>query len=128
MSEAAKIVEVFLEALGRRDLDAAQEFLGCGFRMIATGGHVFASLSEFVAFSKDRHKGAKKLIDSYDVIRDGEATIVYAIGSMSGTWNDGTKFDRVRYIDRFEVVYGKIVDMRIWSDLAEFRNKEKVIG
>jgi len=125
MSEAVKTVKAFLEALARRDLDAANEFLGSGFRMTVTGGHVFTSLREFAAFSNDRHKGAKKLTDCYDVIQDDDATIVYAMGSMAGTWNDGTTFAGVRYIDRFEVVYGNIVDMRVWSDMAEFRNKEK---
>ncbi len=124
MSEAVDTVKAFLDALGRRDLEAANGYLGNGFRMTVTGGHVFTSPGEFAAFSKGRHKGAKKLTDTYDVIPGDDATVVYAMGSMSGTWNDGTNFEGVRYIDRFEVAHGKIVDMRVWSDMAEFRPRE----
>ena len=124
MSDAEETVRAFLDALGRRDLDAANEHLGNGFRMIVTGGHVFTSPGEFAAFSKGRHKGAKKITDTYDIIQDADSTVVYAMESMSGTWNDGTTFEGVRYIDRFEVAHGKIVDMRVWSDMAEFRPRE----
>jgi hypothetical protein len=43
---------------------------------------------------------------------------------MAGEWNDGTPYATVRYIDRFDVQNGKIVDMNVWSDMAEFRPKD----
>ena len=128
MSEAGGIVRAFVDALGRRDLDAASAQLGSGFRMTVTGGHVFASPAEFAAFSKGQHRGAKKTTDRYDEIPGEDSTVVYAMGSMAGTWNDGTTFEGVRYVDRFEVAHGKIVDMRVWSDMAEFRPSENAAG
>ena len=124
MADAEETVKAFLAALGQRNLDAANEYLGNGFRMTVTGGHVFTSPGEFAAFSKGRHKGAKKFTDTYDIIQDSDSTVIYAMGSMSGTWNDGSTFEGVRYIDRFEVAHGKIVDMRVWSDMAEFRPRK----
>ena len=124
MSEAGDIVRAFLDALGQRDLDAASGHLGSGFRVTVTGGHVFASPAEFAAFSKGRHKSAKKTTDRFDEIPGEDSTVVYAMESMAGTWNDNTSFEGIRYVDRFEVAHGKIVDMRVWSDMAEFRPQE----
>ena len=121
MRAATETVKMFLDALGRRDLAEANRHLGNGFRMTVTGGHVFASPAEFAAFSKGRHKGARKTTNHYDEIPGTDSTVVYAIGTMAGTWNDDSTFEGVRYIDRFEVANGKIVDMRVWSDMAEFR-------
>lgn len=122
--DAVNTVKTFLDAMGRRDMDVVNAMLAPGFRMVVTGGHVFTSPAEFAAFSKGRHKGARKTTDRYDAIPGDDGTVVYAIGSMAGTWNDDTTFEGVRYIDRFEVAHGKITDMRVWSDMAEFRPAE----
>jgi ketosteroid isomerase-like protein len=125
MDQAVDIVRTFLDALQRRDLDAVNAMLAPGFRMTVTGGHVFASPAEFAAFSKGRHKGARKTTDRYDAMPGDDCTVVYAMGSMAGTWNDDRTFDGVRYIDRFEVAHGKITDMQVWSDMADFRPAEE---
>lgn len=122
---AVETVKTFLDALGRRDMEVVNTMLAPGFRMVVTGGHVFASPAEFAAFSKGRHKGTRKTTDRYDAIPGEDSTVVYAMGSMAGTWNDDTTFEGVRYIDRFEVAHGKITDMRVWSDMAEFRPVEE---
>ncbi len=124
MSDAVATVKTFLDALMRRDMEAVDVLLGPGFRMTVSGGHVFTSPAEFAAFSKGRHKSAKKTTDRYDAIPGDDCTIVYALGSMAGVWNDDTTYEGVRYIDRFEVAHGKIVDMRVWSDMSEFRPDE----
>jgi hypothetical protein len=124
MSDAVETVKTFLEALGRRDMVEVDGLLGPGFRMIVSGGHVFTSPAEFAAFSKARHIRAKKTTDRYDAMPGDDCIVVYAMGSMAGTWNDGTTFEGVRYIDRFEVAHDKIVDMRVWSDMSEFRPHE----
>lgn len=124
MSDAVETVKTFLDALMSRDMDSVNALLGPGFRMTVSGGHVFTSPAEFAAFSKGRHKGARKTTDRYDAMPGEDCTVVYALGSMAGTWNDDTTFEGVRYIDRFEVALGKIVDMRVWSDMSEFRPSE----
>ncbi|MEQ8736623.1 MAG: nuclear transport factor 2 family protein [Rhodospirillaceae bacterium] len=124
MSDAVETVKTFLEALGRRDMDAVNTLLGPGFRMTVSGGHVFTTPADFAAFSKGRHKSARKTTDTYEAMPGDDCTVVYAIGSMAGTWNDDTTYEGVRYIDRFEIAHDKIVDMRVWSDMAEFRPVE----
>jgi hypothetical protein len=40
-------------------------------------------------------------------------------GTLYGEWPDGTPFDENRYVDRFVVRGGKIVQMDVWNDSAE---------
>jgi ketosteroid isomerase-like protein len=121
---AADVVMAFLDAMGRRDLDAAEALLAPGFKMVVSGGHAFRSPREFVAHSKGRQRSARKTTDRYEEIPTPGGDVVYAIGSMAGEWNDGSAYAGVRYIDRFEVRDGKIADMQVWSDMAEFRPRE----
>jgi ketosteroid isomerase-like protein len=118
---AADVVKIFLDAISRRDLDAAEAMLGPGFKMIVSGGHQFTTPRDFVAQSRGRQKSTRKTTDRYEELPTADGAVVYAIGSMAGEWNDGTTYEGVRYIDRFEVRGGKIVDMKVWSDMAEFR-------
>ena len=46
-------------------------------------------------------------------------TIVYNLGTLYGEWPDGTPFEGNRYVDRFVVRGGKIVQMDVWNDSAE---------
>ena len=39
--------------------------------------------------------------------------------SFYGEWPDGTPFEGNRYVDRFVVRAGKIVQMDVWNDSAE---------
>ena len=48
-----------------------------------------------------------------------DETIVYNIGTLYGEWPDGTPFEGNRYVDRFVVRGGKIVQMDVWNDSAE---------
>ena len=38
-------------------------------------------------------------------------------------WLDGSEFKNIRFIDRFEVVKGKLQRQDVWNDLAEIRAK-----
>jgi len=44
---------------------------------------------------------------------------VYCYGTLSGEWLDGRAFADIRFIDRFTVVDGKLLDQTVWNDLAE---------
>jgi hypothetical protein len=66
-----------------------------------------------------RYKWVKKKIERTDIsARTGE-TIVYNTGTLYGEWPDGTPFEGNRYLDRFVVRGGKIVQMDVWNDSAE---------
>jgi hypothetical protein len=54
-----------------------------------------------------------------DVVPGRGETIVYNLGTLHGEWPDGTPFEGNRYVDRFVVRDGKIVQMDVWNDSAE---------
>ena len=121
---ASETVRTFLGHLQARDLDAASAMLGSGFEMEVAGRKIFNDLKSFAAFSKTRQQGSKKTHERFDEVPDGDATIVYCMGTMAGAWLDGSLFDQVRFVDRFVVRDSQIVDMKVWSDMGEFRPKE----
>lgn len=111
----------FLRTMEARDLAKAKAMLAPGMKMTFPGDKVMDSLEDLVAWSKARYKFARKTFDKFDeAVIDGK-TVVYSMGTLSGEWLDGTPFSNVRYVDRFEIVSGKIVDQQVWNDLAEFR-------
>ena len=61
----------------------------------------------------------KKKMERTDVVAGEGETIVYNLGTLYGEWPDGTSFDGNRYVDRFVVRDGKIVQMDVWNDSAE---------
>jgi hypothetical protein len=118
---AAGIVEAYLEASMIPDPVAAAKFISPDLRITFTGGRVFRHPREATQFNAGRYKWVKKRIQQSDVVRgadDGD-TIVYNIGTLYGEWPDGTPFDGNRYVDRFVVRDGLIVDMNVWNDSAE---------
>ncbi len=50
---------------------------------------------------------------------DGDDTIVYVFGTLQGESLSGRPFSGIRFIDRFVLRNGKIVDQRVWNDMAE---------
>ena len=120
--EAAKtLVETFLKTLEARDLPAAQRFLAPGFTMEFPGGNRFTGLDELVAWSSPRYRHVRKSYDWVDALHDGDAIVVYCSGTLAGEWPDGGAFTGIRFIDRFVVQDGQLVDQKVWNDLAEFR-------
>lgn len=108
-------VRRYLEAMERRDLAAARALLAPGFLMLFPGGRRFDSLEALVEWAKGRYRSARKSYERFDVC--GEA--VYCFGMLHGERLDGTPYSGVRFIDRFTVRDGRIVDQRVWNDLAE---------
>ncbi|MDH3293078.1 MAG: nuclear transport factor 2 family protein [Acidimicrobiia bacterium] len=115
------LVQTFLRLMEARDLDAAGRRLADGVTITFPGGRTFANLADQVASSAGRFRDVTKTFDQYDVIEraDCDEYVVYVSGTLAGTALDGKAFDGVRYIDRFEIRDGLIVDQRVWNDLAE---------
>lgn len=125
-----EIALAFLNALEARDLAAAGAFLAPGAVMTFPGGNRFATLEELVAWAKGRYRFVRKTYESFDEARRGDVTVVYCRGVLNGEWPAATEsntclagsvFNSIRFIDRFEIVNGKIVDQQVWNDLAEAR-------
>ncbi|MBL8588191.1 MAG: nuclear transport factor 2 family protein [Methylobacteriaceae bacterium] len=117
------IVKDFLDALENRDLSRAQAHLGPGFGMVFPGGRTYGSLEAFVAGAKGRYAWVRKRHDPVDVAPSGAETVVYIYGTLYGAWLDDTAFEGIRYIDRFVLRDGKIIDQLVWNDLAEARTR-----
>ena len=120
--DPARVVKDYLAAMEARDLEKARSFLGDGFAMTFPGTAPMRKLDELIEWSKPRYRSVTKAYDGFDAMQSaGDAAIVYCRGTLSGEWPDGTAFDGIRFIDRFEVAGGKIVRQDVWNDIAEVK-------
>ena len=115
------IVTGYLKAMEARDLDAAQSALAPDFRMTFPGTSSMTSLTELITWAKDRYRFVNKTMDGVEAFHANGVAIVYTRGTLSGEWPDGSAFEGIRFIDRFEVSDGKIVKQDVWNDIAEVR-------
>ena len=111
------IVRRYLDAMEARALDAARALLGPGFRMTFPGGVRLETPEALMAWARPRYRFVRKRYERFDAM----GGVVYCFGTLAGEWPDGTPFDGVRFIDRFEIKDGRIVRQDVWNDLAEAR-------
>ena len=116
------VVRSFLKAMEARDLKAAQSYLADGFEMTFPGNQRMTTLEELVEWAAPRYRFVKKAFETFDAFQSaGESTLVYCAGTLAGEWPDGTPFDGIRFVDRFELIDGRIVRQDVWNDVAEVR-------
>lgn len=122
LPDPAQIVRAYLAAMEARDLDSARAMLGSGFTMTFPGTEPMTELDELIAWSKPRYAFVTKTYEGFDALQSaGDAAIVYCRGHLQGEYHDGTGFDGIRFIDRFEVTGGKITKQEVWNDMAEVK-------
>ena len=122
LPDPAGIVRDYLAAMEQRNLDAAQAMLDEGFTMTFPGTGPMTSLQELIDWARPRYNRVTKSYAGFDAMQGpGDAAIVYCRGTLSGEWPDGTFFDGIRFVDRFEVARGRITRQEVWNDLAEVR-------
>ena len=110
-----KTVRAYLDAMERRDLGAAKSFLAPGFFMVFPGNKRFDALEQLVESAKGRYRSARKTYERYETAGDA----VYCYGTLHGELLDGSPYSGIRFIDRFTVRDGKLVDQNVWNDMAE---------
>lgn len=116
------LVRAYLDAMEARDLDTARAMLGDGFTMTFPATGEMTTLDELIAWSKPRYRFVKKTYDGYEAFQsEGAAAVVYCRGTLYGEWPDGSPFDGIRFIDRFEITDGKITLQEVWNDMAEVK-------
>jgi hypothetical protein len=118
-AEAAEIVERFLIASMVPDPETAARYIAPDLRITFTGGRVYSHPRETALFNSGRYKWVKKKMERSDVVAGLGETVVYNLGTLYGEWPDGKPFEGNRYVDRFVVRNGKIVQMDVWNDSAE---------
>ena len=121
MATASDTVRAYLNAMEARDLDLARTFLGAGFEMTFPGGVSFTTPEQLVEWSRDRYRSVNKVYDVIDEASADVGAVVYCSGTLEGVWTDGSCFSNIRFIDRFELHDGKIVNQQVWNDLAEHK-------
>ena len=118
---ASSLVQAYLAAMEARDLGLAEAMLAPGFTMQFPGPVTFTRLSELIEWAKPRYRFVKKIYQRFDEASAGDAAVVYCYGTLAGEWPNGIAFAEIRFIDRFTVAGGKLVDQTVWNDLAEVR-------
>lgn len=124
--DAQTVVQAYLQAMQARDLDAAQGYLAANFSMVFPGGQRMTHLSELLAWAQARYQRVEKSGETWEQCWQGDVTVVYCRGRLSGIWPDGRTFHNIRFVDRFEVMQGLIQSQEVWNDLAEARASERV--
>jgi limonene-1,2-epoxide hydrolase len=119
-TDPAQVVRDYLAAMERRDLAAAKAMLAPGFAMTFPGGVRLKTLEQLVEWARPRYRSARKTYERFDVApaQDGAST-VYCFGSLHGQLLSGEAFSAIRFIDRFTVQDGRLVDQMVWNDMAE---------
>ncbi len=117
-----EIVEEFLRIIMIPDPVGARAFIAPALRIRFTGGRPMRDPSETSAFNAARYQWVKKRFERTDLVAGAteDEAIVYNIGTLYGAWLDGTPFEGNRYVDRYVVKHGKIVQMDVWNDSAEW--------
>ena len=123
LPEASQLVAKFLECMVARNFEAAQAFLAPSFEMVFPGGETMHQLTELLSWAAPRYQKVGKTKMHFDESWQSDKTVVYCRGMLNGVWLDGTEFKDIRFIDRFEVVKGKLQRQDVWNDLAEMRDK-----
>jgi limonene-1,2-epoxide hydrolase len=119
MMQPESIVRAYLAAMQARDFAQARALLADGFRMCFPGGREFDSLEALSAWAAGRYRYVRKRFEGFDTLPRPGGAIVYCRGLMDGEALDGSPISSVRFIDRFEVRDGRLVDQQVWNDLAE---------
>lgn len=121
LPDPAGVVRAYLDAMEARDLTKAETFLGAGFTMQFPGAKPMTRLMELVEWSKPRYRFVKKTYERFDAGMGAEGPVVYCFGTLHGEWLDGTVFEGIRFIDRFQLEGGLIVRQDVWNDMGEVR-------
>ena len=121
LSDPAQVVRAYLSAMEERDLAAAQALLGADFCMVFPGTAPMRTLSELVDWAAGRYRFVRKAYDEVEAFHAGGVNVVYTRGTLSGQWPDGSSFEGIRFVDRFELSGDKIIRQDVWNDIAEMR-------
>ena len=80
-------------------------------------------LAAIVAGSATRYQFVGKHVEGYEAAEAADGLVsVYVRGTLHGRWLDGSSFDGIRFIDRFEIRGSLIERQDVWNDAGELRN------
>lgn len=117
--EQGRIVLDYLQAMESRELERAKALQAEGFIMKFPGNAEFKTIDELLQWASQRYSSVGKKIEQIDECITEGGSVVYCYGTLYGTWLDGTAFEGIRFIDRFELQNNLLVEQLVWNDLAE---------
>jgi len=124
LPDPCEIVNTFLHHLGSRDLNKAREYCHSDFQMIFPDSAPMTTLEALMDWSSQRYTSIEKNNMTFEALHSpGDESIVYCRGTLSGVFRNGSKFNNVRFIDRFELINGTITQQQVWNDLGEVMRK-----
>ena len=109
----------FLQALEARELDSARGLISDSFQMVFPGDVRFKAFEDLLAWAAPRYRKIAKRIEKVEEAPMGETVSVWITGTLFGERPDGTPFEGVRFVDRFETRAGKIEAQEVWNDMGE---------
>lgn len=118
----AWIVDEYLRLLMIPDPQAAAAYIAPDLRIRFTGNRAMTHPAQCSAFNAGRYAWVKKKVERTEVVAGGsdDATVVYSLGTLYGAWPDDMPFEGNRYVDRYVVREGRITQMDVWNDSAEW--------
>jgi hypothetical protein len=125
IENGAALVKRFLRLMEARDLETAEALMAPGAKITFPGGHEFTSQQEMVAAASGRYQWIKKKFEDpegasqIEAFKQDEDLIVYVRGTLYGVNLKDVPFEGIRFIDRFLLRNGRIVQQDVWNDLAE---------
>jgi phenylpyruvate tautomerase PptA (4-oxalocrotonate tautomerase family) len=125
LADGRIVVQRFLDQMQQRDLASAKQWLSDDFCMTFPGGATMHALEELVQWARSRYARVSKVYEQFDQCWRGDSEVVYCFGYLEGQWLDGSEIRNVRFIDRFELVNGKIRRQDVWNDLAEAKQSKQ---
>lgn len=119
--DPAALVDEYLRVLMIPDPVAARRFVSPELKIRFTGGREMIDPAQCAAFNATRYGWVKKRFEGTEVVAGAtvEQAIVYNRGTLFGVWPDGEAFEGNRYVDRYVIRQGLIVQMDVWNDSAE---------
>ena len=121
LPDASARVRDFLAAMQARDLELARRFLAPGFVMTFPGSAPMSELTQLMEWAQGRYQMVSKNYERFEECWGDGVTTVFCSGTLQGVWPDGSAFEGIRFIDRFEVEAGQLRRQDVWNDLAELR-------
>lgn len=120
---ARQPIDRFIQAVNAGDAEAAQRHVAPEGRLVFPGPVTFHRVADFLALSGPRYQRVGYTYGAMELAQFEGRTVVYAQGTVAGVFANGTAFDNVRYIDRFEIRDGLIVSKEVWSDMADLMRR-----
>jgi hypothetical protein len=115
----AELAVSFLRSTEARDMERARSMVGPGFSATFPRGRHFPSLDAWLESSRGTYVRIAKRFERIDVaITGAQCAIVHCSGTLHGERVDGKPLEGFRYIDRFVIRDGLIVDQLVWNDLV----------